>query len=115
VTNQFLAVAGVDYLAMVASGGGSGKVLLKWRGEQVEVTVGEPETASMPDNRFRIIWPGLPAGNYELRITGDLAQWRRVFETNVTSGVIEYVDPEPPQSQARFYQLWQMPSRRKTP
>jgi len=108
-SGSFPAVAGVDYLVMVAAaGGGSGKVLLRWRGQEEEVVLGEPEPGFLPDGRVRIRWPHLPAGDYELRASDDLPQWHWGFETNVISGVIEYVDPDLPLGRARFYHLRQM-------
>ena len=107
-TGRFLAKPQVDYLVMVAvAGGGRGRVLLKWEGEEVEVVVGKPQAGFAPDGRFRIVWPDLPPGDYELRISGDLSEWQRVFATNVTSSVIEHVDPELPSRRARFYHLQQ--------
>lgn len=106
---SFLARPGVDYLVMVAgASGGSGKVLLTWEAAPAEVVLGEPESGVLPDGRLRVVWPLLPPGDYELRLTDDLSSWHREFETNVTSGVIEYTAPEPILAPARFYYLRQV-------
>jgi FlaG/FlaF family flagellin (archaellin) len=62
-----------------------------------------PVSALLPDRCFHLVMPGPDAAWFGLEYSTDLANWRPVCTNQVVNGSIDFVDPDAPSDQARFY------------
>ena len=99
----FKAVRGVDYLVMVDGvGGARGRVQFNW--EEVSEEGGFLTETAWLDGRFYFRRAVVP-GAYEVEVSGELGGWQEVLRTNVTSGLLQYHDPQLPNVPARFFRF----------